>query len=182
MTNPKTTLSRHQTSWKPVGDWYDSIVGEKGHFYHREVILPNVLRSLALKEGDRLLDIGCGQGVLSRVIPKNVDYVGIDIAKPLLDAAEKYKKSHPHTSEDFAKLAIAKCEAPAKGRAQISTKPIVVTMGEERSELYPQPPRAERGRQFCKSLFYPCRSDSAMASVKRASLYPCRLHPCSPKH
>jgi uncharacterized protein YdeI (BOF family) len=27
---------------------------------------------------------------------------------------------------------------PAKGRAQISTKPIVVTMGEERSELYPR--------------------------------------------
>ena len=35
--------------------------------------------------------------------------------------------------EPFAKLAI--CEVPANGRASISTKPIVVTMGEERSEL-----------------------------------------------
>ena len=39
--------------------------------------------------------------------------------------------------EAFAKLATAICEVPAKGRASISTKPIVVTMGEERSELYP---------------------------------------------
>ena len=38
--------------------------------------------------------------------------------------------------EPFAKLAAAICEVPAKGRAPISTKPIVVTMGEERSELY----------------------------------------------
>ena len=56
------------------------------------------------------------------------------------------------SKEAFAKLAIAICEVPAKGRASIPTKPIVVTMGEERSKLYPSPPRAERGRQFCKSL------------------------------
>jgi SAM-dependent methyltransferase len=73
------------------------MVGEKGHYYHRELILPNVLSSLALQDGDRLLDIGCGQGVLSRVIPKKVEYVGIDIAKPLLDAASTYEKSRLHT-------------------------------------------------------------------------------------
>lgn len=89
-------MVRHQTSWKPVSAWYDSIVGEKGHYYHRELILPNVLSTLALQDGDRLLDIGCGQGVLSRVIPKKVEYVGIDIAKPLLASAEKYQKPLPH--------------------------------------------------------------------------------------
>ena len=44
-------------------------------------------------------------------------------------------KGPPLTQEAFAKLAIAICEVPAKGRASISTKPIVITMGEERSEL-----------------------------------------------
>ena len=39
------------------------------------------------------------------------------------------------SKEAFAKLEIAICEVPAKGRASISTKPIVVTMGEERSKL-----------------------------------------------
>ncbi len=85
------------TSWQSASAWYDSIVGEKGHYYHREVILPNVLRQLALQAGDRLLDVGCGQGVLSRVIPNDVEYVGLDIAKPLLGAAQRYRSSRHHS-------------------------------------------------------------------------------------
>ena len=97
----KPRPSRHRstsqkTSWKGVSDWYDSLVGEKGHYYHRELIIPNVLRLLALADGDRLLDIGCGQGVLSRHIPQSVDYVGLDIAAPLLEAARQYHPSPRH--------------------------------------------------------------------------------------
>lgn len=82
-----------KTSWKGVSDWYDSIVGEKGHFYHQHVILPNVLRLLNLRPKDRLLDLGCGQGVLSRQLPRGVEYVGIDIAESLLAAARRYPGS-----------------------------------------------------------------------------------------
>ena len=89
-------VPHQKTSWKAVSGWYDSIVGEKGHYYHREVILPNVLRILDLKKGDSLLDIGCGQGVVTRHIPKHIDYVGIDIAQPLLDAAKQYHSSPSH--------------------------------------------------------------------------------------
>lgn len=87
---------RQPTSWQQVSGWYDSLVGEKGHYYHRTVILPEVVRRLSLSQGDRLLDIGCGQGVLSRVIPKNIEYVGIDIAQPLLESAKKYHPSRWH--------------------------------------------------------------------------------------
>lgn len=93
----QSSTGDQQTSWKPVSEWYDSIVGEKGHYYHRELILPNVLRTLHVQAGDRLLDIGCGQGVLARVIPENVDYVGVDIAKPLLTTASRYHKSRSRT-------------------------------------------------------------------------------------
>ena len=94
---PDKGHSHRETSWKQVSDWYDSIVGEKGHYYHRELILPKVLEALDLHDGDRLLDIGCGQGVLCRVIPRKVEYVGIDKAKPLLKAAEKYGRSDKQT-------------------------------------------------------------------------------------
>lgn len=97
MKRCKGTARHTMTSWKAVSDWYDSIVGEKGHFYHREVIIPNLLRLLRLKTNDRLLDIGCGQGVLSRAIPHDVDYIGIDIARPLLTIAEKYQKTKRFT-------------------------------------------------------------------------------------
>jgi ubiquinone/menaquinone biosynthesis C-methylase UbiE len=80
------------TSWEAAGHWYDAAVGEKGHFYHQHLIFPNVLRILDLHEKDRLLDIGCGQGVFARHIPRGVEYVGVDIASSLLQAANKYQK------------------------------------------------------------------------------------------
>ena len=86
-----------QTSWKNVGDWYDSLVGEKGHFYHQQVIIPNLLRLLDLRPKSRLLDCGCGQGVLARSLPRGVEYTGIDIADSLLTAARGYRSEERRT-------------------------------------------------------------------------------------
>jgi len=69
------------TSWEESNSWYDSIVGEKGHYYHQTVIFPNALRMLKLNAKTSLLDIGCGNGVLQKHLPKGVEYTGLDIAK-----------------------------------------------------------------------------------------------------
>jgi SAM-dependent methyltransferase len=78
-----------ESSWDSSDRWYGDLVGEKGHHYHQAVILPNLLNLFALKEGQSLLDLGCGSGVLARNLPKGVDYVGIDSSKGLLDQAKK---------------------------------------------------------------------------------------------
>jgi len=88
----KKTPPSPSTTWGPVADWYGSIVGEKGHYYHEKVIFPNLLKLLNLKENDHLLDLACGQGVLSRVIPQGVRYTGVDIAKELVAQAQKANK------------------------------------------------------------------------------------------
>lgn len=75
------------SSWQAVHQWYDQLVGDKGHYYHQQVILPRVLELLQLRPGDRLLDLACGQGVLARVIPESVSYLGLDVAKSLIQAA-----------------------------------------------------------------------------------------------
>ncbi len=93
----------HTTSWASASQWYDSIVGQKGHFYHTEVIIPNTLRLLDLHANDRLLDIGCGQGVFSRHLPKQVAYIGMDIASPLLHKAKQYGPSHTFIQADVTK-------------------------------------------------------------------------------
>jgi ubiquinone/menaquinone biosynthesis C-methylase UbiE len=82
------------TSWQKVGKWYDSLVGKQGHFYHREVILPNLWRLLGLKDKDNLLDIGCGQGILGRMISGN--YTGIDLAVNLIEEARRLDKNSRH--------------------------------------------------------------------------------------
>ncbi len=75
------------TSWNAVSSWYSKLVGTQGHYYHEHVVLPNVIRLLALTPKDSLLDLGCGQGILAHVIPSISTYKGMDIAKNLIQIA-----------------------------------------------------------------------------------------------
>jgi len=77
-------------NWDSSEQWYTSCVGEKGHYYHQAVVLPNALRLLG--KYNSLLDIGCGQGVLARHIPETVEYVGVDLSKELIASAKRMSK------------------------------------------------------------------------------------------
>jgi ubiquinone/menaquinone biosynthesis C-methylase UbiE len=84
--NPSTP----PTHWNEVADWYDQHVGEGGSEYHREVVLPGVMRLLAPKSGETMLDIACGQGVLARMLhERGVKVTGVDAARELIAAAKK---------------------------------------------------------------------------------------------
>ena len=83
---------RKKESWDSSEGWYSRIVGEKGHYYHQSVVLSSSLRLLGLKGKGSLLDLGCGQGVLARDIPAEIDYWGADYSKALIDTAKKLTK------------------------------------------------------------------------------------------
>src|SRR5258705_953134 len=57
-----------RTDWGKVAEWYDDLVGDSGSEFHREVVLPGVVRLLAPAAGERVLDVACGQGVLCRLL------------------------------------------------------------------------------------------------------------------
>jgi SAM-dependent methyltransferase len=78
-----------ETSWETSSRWYDDIVGDQGHYYHQEIILPGVIRLLNLKAGDHLLDVGCGQGVMARALPRGVKYTGVDASATLIKQAKQ---------------------------------------------------------------------------------------------
>jgi len=82
------------TSWEHVHDWYDKEVGVKGHYFHEHLILPSLLKHL--NKAESILDLACGQGVLSRHLPKKTTYVGIDLSKSLINAAKKYRPPSSH--------------------------------------------------------------------------------------
>lgn len=86
----------NNTSWEKSGKWYNKIVGSKGHFFHENLILPNVLRLLNLVKENSLLDIGCGQGILAKKIPPYIEYTGIDLAKNLINFAKQSDKNSKH--------------------------------------------------------------------------------------
>lgn len=95
-SSPSPTHSS-STSWEFVEKWYHGSVGNEGHYYHQHVVIPGVLRLLnfELTQTSSLLDIACGQGILSRHIPKTVAYTGVDLSPSLIKAA-KHLDHYPH--------------------------------------------------------------------------------------
>ena len=85
-----------KSSWEESAKWYEGLVGDKGHYYHQNVILPRVAELLKLDQKSSLLDVGCGQGVLARAIPSSTQYFGIDAAPSLVQEAKLKDKNSNH--------------------------------------------------------------------------------------
>lgn len=97
-TIPKKASHKEETSWEPVGQWYNGLVGQDGHYYHQKLILPAVLRLLEIgkQSNGALLDLACGQGVLARGLPNNVSYTGVDISATLIKSAKQNATNKMH--------------------------------------------------------------------------------------
>ncbi|WP_146855997.1 class I SAM-dependent methyltransferase [Brevifollis gellanilyticus] len=95
------------TSWEKSADWYDKIIGDRGSELYREVVIPQALDLLNPKRGERVLDLGCGQGVFSRAISESGALVtGIDAASTLIQKARTYQGRTPirYFDRDAAEL------------------------------------------------------------------------------
>jgi len=84
------------TSWEKISKWYNEIVGSEGHYYHRQVIMPNVLRLLKLDNQMKVLDMGCGQGILGKYLIEHDKYWGLDLSDNLIKIAQKEDKNLNH--------------------------------------------------------------------------------------
>jgi len=82
---------KQDTSWNSVAEWYDELLQQKPGTYQAELILPNVLRLVQLRNSDAILDLACGQGFFSREFAKTAATVtGIDLSPRLIAAAKKH--------------------------------------------------------------------------------------------
>jgi SAM-dependent methyltransferase len=93
---PAQDRSRGGTSWEKSADWYDRILGERGSEIYQAVVIPHALELLAPTKGERILDLGCGQGVFSRAMAeKGALVTGIDAAPTLIKKARTYPSRTP---------------------------------------------------------------------------------------
>jgi len=89
MKNNKKTNS---TSWGKVASWYDELL-KNDDSYQAKVILPNLLRVLNLKKGEKIYDLACGQGYFANVFSHvGAEVVASDISKSLIETAKKNSK------------------------------------------------------------------------------------------
>lgn len=52
--------------WNQKAVFWDELHGDEGNKFHRTLVGPAVEKLLALQPGERVLDIGCGSGVMAR--------------------------------------------------------------------------------------------------------------------
>ncbi len=79
------------TSWEEASPWYEKITAQQGHYYHKNIIFPGLLRIMNLDETHQpsILDLGCGPGSFALNLPKNVPYTGVDVSPNFIKNAKK---------------------------------------------------------------------------------------------
>lgn len=78
------------TSWSAVATWYDEYLETGTDSYQAKVIAPNLLRLLDLQNGERVLDLACGQGYFSRLLhTAGGEVVGVDLSEKLIALAQE---------------------------------------------------------------------------------------------
>lgn len=98
-------MNTHDTSWENVASWYDSLVGEKGGYFHTHVIFPKLINLLSIKPDMKVLDIACGQGAFARLLSqKGAVVTGIDQSESLVKKAQSYESEHITYHVDDARL------------------------------------------------------------------------------
>lgn len=76
------------TSWGGVAQWYEEHL-QGDDTYHAKVVLPNLLRVLALQKGEKVLDVACGEGYFSRAFAKEgAKVIAADISPELVKKAK----------------------------------------------------------------------------------------------
>lgn len=81
--------------WDAVAAWYDGWVGKGGSEHHKRLAIPTVMALLDAQPGQKILDIGAGQGVLAPHVAKTgAEYTGIDVSPKLLALARKHHGQH----------------------------------------------------------------------------------------
>lgn len=93
-----------ENGWDGVAGWYDKLVGADGSDYHQHVILPAVMELLAIKKGDAVADVCCGQGVLVKhLLAAGAEKIlGVDASEKLIAAARQRFGSEKNVSFQVA--------------------------------------------------------------------------------
>jgi SAM-dependent methyltransferase len=100
-----------RVGWDALAKWRDHRMGEGGDLWHRALIDPSLLALLGSVRGRRVLDVGCGNGYLTRRFRRRgaTRAVGVDASLASIRLARRREAAHPSGAEfvqgDAARLA-----------------------------------------------------------------------------
>ncbi|HEY9481139.1 MAG TPA: class I SAM-dependent methyltransferase [Candidatus Paceibacterota bacterium] len=141
-----------KTSWGGVAGWYDKVVNDYDS-YQARVLLPNILRIVAPKHGEKILDLACGQGYFSHALAaEGAQVTGVDIAPELIDIAKK----HADHNEEFLVSSADNLSAFADMSFDVVVCVLAIQNIERMAEAFRQVSRVVRaGGRFVLVLNHP---------------------------
>lgn len=82
-------------SWDTIADWYAGLLraGSAMHDFNRDVLLEHLPEELG---GHRVLDLGCGEGIVARALAvRGASVVGIDLSPRMIEHARAAGTGQP---------------------------------------------------------------------------------------
>lgn len=91
MTDNTNSLNNQtREAWNATAQVWDEKMGDEGNDFHRYLVRPAIEKLLQLKPEQKILDIGCGNGLTTRRLASlGAKMVGIDFASGMIDNARK---------------------------------------------------------------------------------------------
>jgi len=97
--------------WSTLADWFDEDQGDEGDLWHRTLIFPGILKVIGNVTGHDILDVGCGNGSLARILARMGNRVtGIDGSPGIIEHAKARENANPlltnYLATDAANLSV----------------------------------------------------------------------------
>jgi ubiquinone/menaquinone biosynthesis C-methylase UbiE len=82
--------------WSTLADWFDEQQGDAGDLWHRTLIFPGILKVIGKVSGREILDVGCGNGSLARILARMGNRVtGVDGSAGIIEHAKTRETAQP---------------------------------------------------------------------------------------
>ena len=82
--------------WATLADWFDENQGDAGDLWHRTLIFPGLLKVIGNVKGRDILDVGCGNGSLARILAAMGNRVtGVDGSAGIIEHAQRREAAQP---------------------------------------------------------------------------------------
>jgi ubiquinone/menaquinone biosynthesis C-methylase UbiE len=99
----------HQTGWGEIAQEYAESYTHDADSYHAAVIMPNLMRLVNPREGQRILEAGCGDGYFADAFAqKGASVTGSDIAPEMIEKARARNPDITWHAASADQLAFAK--------------------------------------------------------------------------
>lgn len=87
-------------AWNSTAKIWDEKMGDEGNDFHQFLVRPAIERLLQLKPGQRVLDVGCGNGLTTRRLASlGANVLGIDFASEMINNARKRTRENQELIE-----------------------------------------------------------------------------------